>query len=315
MKYTKIAGKELSSMSLGTVQLGLNYGIANKDGKPDRQKSFAMLNAALENGVTSLDTARGYGDSEQVLGSFFKQYNADLPFITTKFYTTVPSGSGDAAVEKEIVESIESSLERLGVKKVNCVLMHRAEDMTKHGSIVSKTLEKLIKKGYTDIAGASVYYPEEVDEMLKNELYQAIQIPMNLFDQKLIQNGHLEKLRKREICVFVRSIFLQGLFFLDPSRMNIPELETYAAPHIRTLRRLAERADMSIAQFAVSFVRDLPGVTSLVLGADTPEQVLEDIGLADGPPIGESVYREALQAFSDVEFEKIMDVLRRPKAQ
>ena len=90
MKYTTVSGKRLSSMSLGTVQLGMNYGIANNSGKPDEAKSHAILRAALEGGVTSIDTARVYGNSEEVIGNFFKSYDGELPFITTKL-TATPS--------------------------------------------------------------------------------------------------------------------------------------------------------------------------------------------------------------------------------
>ena len=103
MKYTTIAGKKLSNMSLGTVQLGMNYGIANDAGKPELSKSFDMLSAALESGITSLDTARGYGDAEDVLGQYFKsgRYTGEMPFLTTKFSTNLPAGT-PAADLKEV---------------------------------------------------------------------------------------------------------------------------------------------------------------------------------------------------------------------
>lgn len=68
-----INGKSVSKMTLGTVQLGLNYGIANTHGQPDEKKSNDMLLSAIENGITSFDTARGYGTSEDVLGNFFRK--------------------------------------------------------------------------------------------------------------------------------------------------------------------------------------------------------------------------------------------------
>lgn len=315
MKYTELAGQKVSNMSLGTVQLGLNYGIANRYGKPDKQKSYSLLNEALKNGITSLDTARGYGDSEQVIGSFFKQSDlkGKIPFITTKCFTTVPAGSPDAVVEKEIIDSVETSLTNLGLNKVNCILLHRPDDMIKHGSIVPKTLERLIKRGYTDITGASIYQPEEVETMLQNDLYGAIQIPMSLFDQKLLHGGYLKRLKERGIGVFVRSVFLQGLFFLNPDQIDNPDLKVHAAPHLKTLRKLAEKADMSLAQFAISFIRDLPGVTSLVLGAETPEQVKENIALIDGPVIDDELRNVAYHSFSDVNLKAIMSVLSGPK--
>jgi aryl-alcohol dehydrogenase-like predicted oxidoreductase len=214
-------------------------------------------------------------------------------------------------VERTIMESVELSLSRLNVKKVGCILLHCANDMTRHGSVVPETLKQLIHLGYTDIVGVSVYTGDEVAEMIENDLYQAIQIPMSLFDQRLIRQGLVRKLRDRSICVFVRSVFLQGLFFLDPDHMKNLDLERCASLHLRLLRRFAERAGMSVAQFAISYIRDIPGVTSLVLGADTPEQVLENIALIDGPEIDESIRSEAGEAFREVGFEAIMEALQK----
>ena len=84
MNFKQIGPNKVSSMTIGTVQLGLNYGIANNGGQPDEAKSFSMLRAAFENGITSLDTARAYGNSEDVIGRFLKTWEGPLPYITTK---------------------------------------------------------------------------------------------------------------------------------------------------------------------------------------------------------------------------------------
>ncbi len=78
--------KALSRMTLGTVQLGLNYGIANSEGKPDAEKAYAILDKAIDTGVKCLDTASGYGDSEKVIGSWIKNrgFNRDAVSIVTK---------------------------------------------------------------------------------------------------------------------------------------------------------------------------------------------------------------------------------------
>ena len=82
---------KFSGMTLGTVQLGMNYGIANQGGKPDEQKSFSILRSALEGGVTALDTARAYGDSEEVIGRFLKTWEGEKPTIITSWKSSPPS--------------------------------------------------------------------------------------------------------------------------------------------------------------------------------------------------------------------------------
>ena len=128
-----------------------------------------------------------------------------------------------------------------------------------------------------------------------------------------IIKGYIKKLYDAKITVFVRSVFLQGLFFLDPDMVDDELLKEYACPYIRKLRELCRQSDMSIAEFAISYIRDVTGVTSLVLGADSEEQVLQNIAYMNAPRIDDSIRKEAAEIFKDVNIEKIMEVLRRPK--
>lgn len=311
MKYTDVKSKKLSGMTIGTVQLGMNYGIANNAGKPDEEKSFSMLRAALEGGVTSIDTARAYGDSEEVIGRFFKTWKGDFPFITTKIQKL--EGETEAELEKYVVTSMESSLERLGVSKVNAVMLHVAGDISAHGKAGAKAMYSLVRRGYTDIVGASVYTSAEVEEMLKYEEYSVTQVPMSIFDQRLIASGTVDKLSDRDYTVFVRSVFLQGLFFLDPDKLDDPILVEHAVPKIRLLREIAASEGMTVAQLAIAFMRDTAGVTSLVLGADTPEQVRDNIAYFDAPSLSADVMKKLRDEFSCVDIPEIMKVLSRPK--
>ena len=311
MKYTEIAGKKVSAMSRGTVQLGLNYGIANTNGKPEEKQSFEMLQAALSNGITSLDTARGYGTSEEVLGNFFKQYKGEMPFITTKIIGI--EGLPAAEIEKKAFEVAEKSLETLGLKKVNCIMLHRGSNLFENGDVVAKAMENLIKKGYTDTVGVSVYEASELEKMFEYDVYTATQVPMSIFDQRLIASGMTDKLYERNITMFVRSVFLQGLFFLDPDKITDPILVEHAAPKIRLLRECAEKEGMSVAELAISYMRDVKGVTSLVLGADTAEQVKLNASYFETKSVSENTANIIKTAFSNVDIPAIMTVLSRPK--
>lgn len=309
-----INGKSVSKMTLGTVQLGLNYGIANTHGQPDEKKSNDMLLSAIENGITSFDTARGYGTSEDVLGNFFgKNVNTEDIFLTSKFVIGLPKTATEKEVEKAIYSSVETSLEKLGVKKLDCLMHHRAHEVTEYGDIVQKTLKRLIDENYITMAGVSVYQPEELDEMFKHDVYRATQIPMNLFDQKLISRGYLDKMKDMGAYVFVRSVFLQGLFFLDPKNITDPDLIEFAKPYIEKIIELSNKENMSIAEFAISFIRDIPGVTSLVLGADTKEQIIENIRYMNVPALSQATREEVYKTFSGVNISKIQQVLSRPK--
>lgn len=310
MLFTEIGGKKISKMTLGTVQLGMNYGIANENGQPAEEQSMEMLGAALDSGVSSLDTARAYGNSEDVLGHFLAGVE-NKPFITTKV-PGIEEGT-DAEVEKFIIESAETSLEKLGVSKVDNIMLHNADNLLFKPELCAKTMNGLIKRGYTDMVGVSVYTADDIKLMLNYPEYTATQIPMSIFDQRLINDGTVDELTRRGYAVFVRSVFLQGLFFLDPEKITDPILCEHAKPRIVKLREFAEKEGMSIAEIAISFMRDIPGITSLVLGADTKEQVLANAAYFAAPSVSEETAAGIRETFKDVNIPEIMKVLSRPK--
>ena len=303
--------QKISPMTLGTVQLGMNYGIANDAGTPDEEKSFSILRAALEGGITALDTARAYGDSELVIGRFLKQWQGEKPAIITK----VPAllGSTPKELEKFVTQSVEQSLERLGVNKLESVMLHGAKDPIIHGKACADAVKALISHGYTDKVGVSVYTAEDIAGMLKYDIFSLTQVPMSIFDQRLIAGGWIDKLKERDYTVYVRSVFLQGLFFLDPDKMEDPILLEHAAPKLRMLRQVAQDENMTLVQLAIAFIRDCPGVTSLVLGADTPAQVQENLAQFATPALPETVMERLRREFATVDIPAIMQVLSRPK--
>lgn len=302
---------KISPMTLGTVQLGMNYGIANNAGKPDEEKSFAILRTALEGGVTALDTARSYGDSELVIGRFLKQWQGKTPEIITKIPTL--QGSSPKELEKFVTESAEQSLQRLGVNKLSAVMLHGAKDPIIHGKACADAMKALVDHHYTDKVGVSVYVAEDIEAMLQYDIFSLTQVPMSIFDQRLITGGWIDRLAQRDYAVFVRSVFLQGLFFLNPDTMTDPILLEQAAPKLRTLQKIAAEKNMTVAQLAIAFIRDCPGVTSLVLGADTPEQVKSNVAYFDAPALDEAVMALLRREFANVDIPAIMQVLSRPK--
>lgn len=311
MKNTTVAGKSISKMSLGTVQFGLHYGIANDVGKPPEEQSFEMIKAALEGGVTSIDTARAYGDSEDIIGRYFKENPENIPFVSTK---VPPFPEADVKLlEKHIIESVETSLECLGLKKVENIMLHNGVSLFRYGDETAKIMGSLVKRGYCDMVGASVYDAKEIDKMLTYEEYTATQVPMSIFDQRLINGGYIEKLAERGYTTFVRSVFLQGLFFLDPEKITDEILIRHALPGIKKIREISEKEGMTIVELAIAFLRDYPGVTSLVLGSDNVDQVRANIRCFDAHPLSEETVSILKTTFADVNIPEIMKVLSRPK--
>jgi len=303
--------KSISKMTLGTVQLGMDYGINNTTGKPDMKASHEILGTALQNGITSLDTASAYGDSEIVIGSYLKE-SKQTPFITTKFLTTSHAGTKEDVIEKEIYGCVENSLKRLNINKLDCLMLHRTIDMTQHNKAVRNTLDKLQKDNLVGMAGVSVYNPEDINTMLQDDIYQAVQISINMFDQRLINTGILKDLKQKGITVFARSVFFQGLFYMNPENMTDEDMKIYVKPYIEKLNSISERYNISKGQLAVSYIRDQEGITSLVLGVDTKEQLQQNIQLMKGPKLNQELILEIQEQFSDANIQKIMQILSKP---
>lgn len=106
---------------------------------------------------------------------------------------------------------------------------------------------------------------------------------------------------------------MQGLFFLDPDKVTDPILQAHAVPGIRLLQQIAQQKNLSVAQLAIAFMRDQPGVSSLVLGADAPEQVNENLACFDTPRLDDATMSVLQRAFSHVDIPAIMQVLSHPK--
>lgn len=115
-------------------------------------------------------------------------------------------------------------------------------------------------------------------------------------------------LKEKNIIVFVRSVFLQGLFFLDP--VNLPPKVQIAREPLLLLRKLAEKEGMSIAQLAIAYIRDIDGVCSLVLGVETSEQIAENIRLINTPAISEKTRYEIETSFRAVPILDLIEGLK-----
>lgn len=278
--------KELSRMTLGTVQLGLNYGIANTEGKPDTDKAYAILDKAVETGVSCLDTAAGYGDSEKIIGGWLKEKNIDRETlsIVTKFKL------GDIApedAEYDLIGSVERSLVALGTDYVDYLFMHDASEYKKYGKQIDTAVGKLIKQGCIRAAGASGYDYEGIKDIVEKDMYTAFQIPANMLDQRLTED---ETRKLAEKTIFARSVYLQGLFFMNTGALygNLREI----APFVKKISEIADEHNYSIAHLAMGYVNSLGYIDSLVVGADNPGHVSDNAKLINTPKFTKDIMQK-----------------------
>lgn len=297
----------ISPITLGTVQLGIKYGIANKKGALSDDEVEEILSHAWESGITSYDTAPAYGESERRIGDFikkedFSQSNA-VPCIITKFSPiTHDENTTEAVIYSQIEKSLKKSLNTLHLQKIPILLLHKAQDM--NDKRIISALQMCKQQGFVEKIGVSIYTPQDVQDFLNMNVFDVIQIPINIFDHRLIKSGLLDELKKRNVIVFARSVFLQGLFYMQPKELP-PNLDAAKVP-LQNLIEFSHSKKIPIGTLAFSFVRDLPGINSIVMGVDTKAQLQENLTLLNSPRLSNSDMQEIISLFNDIP-EKIVD--------
>jgi aryl-alcohol dehydrogenase-like predicted oxidoreductase len=202
----------ISKISLGSAQFGLNYGIANKQGKPSLENIRDILNTARKYRIRMVDTASAYGNSEFVLG----QIGVNDFKITTKI-PSIPDNLNN--IESYIENKLETSLINLKVNEFDTVLVHDAKQLANEKCFESiyKVLKRYKNNNLIKKIGISIYGPEELDQIKNIDNFDIIQSPYNIFDRRLKTSGWMKKLKDKGIQIQARSIFLQGLLLMSNS--------------------------------------------------------------------------------------------------
>jgi aryl-alcohol dehydrogenase-like predicted oxidoreductase len=257
-----------SKLMLGTVQFGLNYGIANTRGKPSLDTVMAILNEAWLGGVNALDTAAAYGDSETVLGEALTRLGLIDKMLIVSKVSPIPAGMPFCQAEKFIETSICNSLRNLRIERLPVCLFHRDEDLKYY-----PILKKMTERGLIGAGGISLDEHSAIEGAIARTKY--IQIPYNVLEWRY--ETLLEQAVQKGITIFARSVYLQGLLLMDEASIR-PGL-CGIIPVRRRLEELARRHDMSLAGLCLRFVLSRTGISSVLTGVDNPAQLRENLTL------------------------------------
>lgn len=298
MEFRPLGDLTLSTLTLGTCQFGLPYGIANVHGQPSYETSRDIIACAVEGGVNVLDTAAAYGESEAVLGRALAELGiADRVNVVSKIPWMADDFSpadADAFIEKSLTEM----LQRLRLDYLPICLFH-SEDNARY----LDSLMKMKERGLVGHVGVSVTTPGMTARLIDEGQVEAIQIPTSMLDQRWIRQGLVAGAKAKGIALFVRSVYLQGLIPM-PEADILPELAE-VIPVLRKLNALAREAGMTITELAMRFVYTLDGVISLVVGMETLEQIRENLALFSHGPLSADLLQAVMQAVPDLS-EKII---------
>lgn len=263
----------MSKIALGTVQFGLDYGVASVDGKVDSSEVKNILDYARQQNIDLLDTAPAYGDSEQVLGDANTQ---DFSIVTkTRHFHGNTIGHHEIDLMQE---DFLHSLSNLKQDRVYGVLMHNADDLFKVGA--DQLMEKLYllkQAGKVDRIGASVYDAEQLSFILDHFDIDLVQLPFNILDSRLFDGGMLSRLNQQEVEVHARSVFLQGLLLMNQQSRPSKFDRWHALWNL--WHEWLNDHNMTALEATIRHAILTPEISKVLVGVDTQQQ-LEDIVMA-----------------------------------
>jgi aryl-alcohol dehydrogenase-like predicted oxidoreductase len=187
------------------------YGVANTSGMASKSEVAKILEKARLSGITRLDTAISYGSSETVLG--------ELNVADFKIITKLPplSPESNDFSDEWITTHVDKSIERLKISQLEALLLHDPKSfLGKYGLFFLEALQALKLSGKVRKIGISIYDPEDLGDGSILEFIDVIQFPFNVFDRRMLDSALIPRIKKRNIELHARSIFLQGLLLMKP---------------------------------------------------------------------------------------------------
>ena len=258
-----------AKLALGTVQWGMNYGIAGR-GQPNANEVEGILAAATGAGISVLDTAHAYGAAEEVIGA--QRLTAPMRVVTKTH--AVRSSHIDSAACDAVEAALEESFHRLRRPSVHAVLVHDAGDLLVPGAErVWALLERYRAAGKAGKIGVSVYNPAQCRAVAAAFPVEIVQLPFNIYDQRFLETGVLAELKSSGVEVHARSAFLQGLLMMLPEKLP-PYFDSMRSHHAR-FHGWAREHHLSPLAAALGFCLRQPAIDHVVVGCEKVGQIEE----------------------------------------
>ena len=304
MKYNKCGE---SGLKLPAVSLGLWHNFGTND---SFQNMKDMCFTAFDNGITHFDIANNYGpvpgSAEENFGKILREemsaYRDQMVISTKAGYYMWEGPYGDFGSRKYLLSSLDQSLRRLGIDYVDVFYHHRPDPDTPLEETMG-ALSQAVKSGKALYVGLSNYDGERMKQasaILKdlNCPFVINQNRYSIFDRGIEHNGFLNATKEEKKGVIIFSPLAQGLLtnrylggvpedsrvkksgiFLKESHLTLERLN-----QIRALDKIAKSRSESLAQMSLAWVLQKSEVTSVLVGASKPEQILDNINAINSAP-------------------------------
>lgn len=251
---------------LGTVQMGLPYGVNNTSGQLTYAESEKILKYAHSSGISILDSAEAYGNAHAAIGRFHQE-NPGIRFeVITKL--------AEAESPDQVRRKVQEFLNVLCVDSLYAVMFHSFKEY-KSFKDCRHIVTELKDLGFIDRFGVSAYTNSEVEALIDDPLVDLIQLPFNLLDNEIQRGALLRKAAKLGKVIHTRSAFLQGLFFMEPGSGH-PTASALRKP-LERIKQIAEREKLTLPALALGYCLSKPYIDQVLIGVDSKQQLKENV--------------------------------------
>lgn len=250
-----------SKLILGTVQMGLSYGINNTIGKPTTNQAHEILMKAHNSQIGFLDTAEAYGNAHQIIGDFHRK-NVKTTFeVITKISDTLIVN---------IQDKVSQYLIELCVDHLFCLMFHSFNAYIQNKKIIP-TLMQMKGLGKIQHIGVSIYNNNEFEQVINDQNIDLIQLPFNILDNNYLRGELIAEAKRKNKIIHTRSAFLQGLFFKNPSDKEpiVVALNT----QLKQIKKLTDEYKIPVTALALGYCMYQNNIDNILIGVDSIEQL------------------------------------------
>lgn len=274
-------------LCLGTAQFGQAYGITNASGQVPEPEVADLLAQAANAGIRLLDTAQAYGAAEAVLG---RTLPVEHGFQLISKLPAQPQVAFSSEDPSRWELAFRASCERLGLRRLEALLLHSSPDLSKPGGEhLRQWLLSLRERGLVRRLGVSIYGRADL-EAVPPELLDLVQLPLSLYDQRLLNDGTIAGLRRQGVAIHARSVYLQGLL-LTPAQYWPEWILDGSRQHHQRLAMWALECETTLLELALGFAKAQSHLEAVVVGLCSARE-LSELQAAWASPLPECLENE-----------------------
>jgi aryl-alcohol dehydrogenase-like predicted oxidoreductase len=271
-------GLAVSEIALGTVELGLDYGIgAGRGGlQPAEQEAARLLHFALDHGVNLIDTARAYGEAEGIIGRALRGRREE--------YVLASKVRPQPGQPHAVRASVEESLRQLATDRIDLLQMHCLDGEIEPDADTVGELVRLQEEGKIRFLGSSIYGTEAALAAIRLGVIDCLQVAYSALDRR-VEGEVFNAARRHGTGVILRSVVLKGA--LTSRYRQLPDALAPLRECVDQLAAIAGGVEQ-LPQFAYRYVLATTPPHAALVGTASTAELSAAIAAAEMPPLDEA---------------------------